>query len=383
MTISTFGYANSAVSELNGSLGAAAGSFSSQNGKTYQGSVTFPIADALGFQFDGYYADIDDADAFGGIGAHLFWRDNEVGLLGLSAGAVEGDFVKTYEFSVEAEYYFNQFTFGARAGYAEIEYDFTVPYIDSDKWGAYGKAYVGFYAFDDLWVSASVENRFENTNYGVDIEYQTPIDGLSLFGNASKGNDDYDHAYVGLRYYFGGKKSLKGRHRRDDPKNMLIDMLTGIGTYGAETNMRAEKYFKKLRKEWNDYITSGGSISGSGSLTLDTGSTLSSGSLVVVGPNTYTGSGSIGGTLGAGWNLGNTYTGDTGVLLHDGTLILNGSSGLLGVSNLVGAVPAYDGSIYTIINDVGSLNFISSDVLSAGSISYFQDGSFELIVVGE
>ncbi|MGJ8652967.1 MAG: hypothetical protein ACSHX8_06805 [Opitutaceae bacterium] len=242
LVVFSFGSANSAVSGINGKLGSAVGSFNSNDGNTFEGSVSIPIAETLGFQFDGYYADIEEVD-FGGVGAHFFWRDNEVGLLGLSAGILKGDYLDSYELSVEGEYYIKQFTLGARAGFAEIEYKHAVPFIDTDKGGAFGKAYVGFYALEDLWLSASVETRFENTYYGVDVEYQTPIDGLTVYGNVTSGNHDYDHAYIGLRYYFGGKKTLKNRHRKDDPQNMLNDMLTGIGSYGAEYNKRARDYY--------------------------------------------------------------------------------------------------------------------------------------------
>lgn len=242
--VTTLGHANSAVSEVNGKLGTAAGSFDSNDGNTFEGSISMPIGEELGIQLDGYYADVEDVD-FGGVGAHFFWRDNKVGLLGLSAGALNGDHLDSYEFSVEGEYYLGQLTLGARAGYAEIDYDDSVPFIETRKGNAFGKLYAGFYALEDLWISASVESRFDNTYYGVDVEYQTPIDGLSIFGNATNGENNYDHAYVGLRYYFGGKKSLQDRHRKDDPKNMLIEMLTGVGNYGAEYNKRGKDYIEE------------------------------------------------------------------------------------------------------------------------------------------
>ncbi|MGJ8652968.1 MAG: hypothetical protein ACSHX8_06810 [Opitutaceae bacterium] len=354
LVVSTLGYANSAVSEINGKLATAVGSFDSFDGNTVQGSVSIPIAEALGFQFDGYYADIEGND-FGGIGAHFFWRDNEVGLLGLSAGAIDGPHLKTYELSVEGEYYYKQFTFGARAGYAKIDYDFTVPFLDTDKGGAFGKAYIGFYALEDLWVSASVENRFENTYYGVDVEYQTPINGLSIFGNATSGNDDYEHAYVGLRYYFGSKKSLKGRHRRDDPKNMLVDMFTGIGSYGAEGGRRAKDYNEYLRREWNNSIGSGATYSGSTSLIVSgvvSGSGILDGELVLA----------TGGTLRAGWNSN-----------------LASSNVFGGSLTLAEPVTFIDSNgIYNSI-DLGALGSVTR--LTSGNVFNFQGGVLELIVV--
>jgi len=47
---------------------------------------------------------------------------------------------------------------------------------------------------------------------------------------------------VGLRYYFGQEKSLKLRHRQDDPPNILYTIQSQIGIYGAEFNQRAGEY---------------------------------------------------------------------------------------------------------------------------------------------
>lgn len=59
--------------------------------------------------------------------------------------------------------------------------------------------------------------------YGLGVEYQTPIDGLSLFASLATGQHDYNHAFIGPRFYFGGRhKSLIRRRREDDPANHLL-----------------------------------------------------------------------------------------------------------------------------------------------------------------
>jgi len=74
------------------------------------------------------------------------------------------------------------------------------------------------------------------------IEYQTPLSGISLFADIAKGENHYDHARVGLRCYFGKGKSLKVRHRQDDPPNILHSVLNNIGSYEAEFNCNATEY---------------------------------------------------------------------------------------------------------------------------------------------
>lgn len=236
--------ANQAVSGLNGKLDASYGNFNSSEGLTIEGSASFPVADMLGFQFDALHADIEDVE-FSGLGAHFFWRDNQTGLLGLSAGAVFGERVDSYELSVEGEYYMDWLTLGAKAGFAVIEYDQAVPFIETDESGAFGLVYATLYPFDDLSVMLGVEQRFDNSSIRLDAEYELPVDGLSLFARTMVADNDYDHVLFGLRYYFGGEKTLKQRHRHDDPRNIVQDLLFGVGTYGAEYNKPGKSYARE------------------------------------------------------------------------------------------------------------------------------------------
>lgn len=236
--------ANDAVSEFNGKIDSAYGNLNSSDGWITEGSASIPIAETLGFQFDALYADVEDAD-FEGLGGHLFWRDHEIGLIGFSFGGVFGDEVDSYEFSIESEYYLSWLTLGAKAGYAAIEYEDEVPFIETDEDGMFGLIYATVYPVDDLSITVGAENRFDNNSLRLDAEYELPVDGLSLFARAMTADNDYDHFLVGLRYYFGDKKSLKQRHRHDDPRSVVQDILFGVGTYGAEYNKRGNKYLRK------------------------------------------------------------------------------------------------------------------------------------------
>lgn len=236
-------YGNQAVSELNGKLDASYGNFNSSDGLTIEGSASVPVAEVLGFQFDALYADIEDVE-FSGLGAHFFWRDNQIGLLGLSAGAVFGERVDSYELSVEGEYYMDWLTLGAKTGFAAIEYDQAVPFIETDESGAFGLVYATLYPLDDLSVTIGVEQRFDNSSVRLDAEYELPVDGLSLFARTMVADNGYDHVLFGLRYYFGGEKTLKQRHRHDDPRSVVQDIFIGLGVYGAEYNKRGKEYIR-------------------------------------------------------------------------------------------------------------------------------------------
>lgn len=236
--------ANDAVSEPNGKIDSSYGNLNSSDGWISEGAASFPIAESLGFQFDALYADVEDVD-FTGIGGHFFWRDYKEGLLGFAFGGLFGDEVDSFEFSIEGEYYLDWLTIGAKAGYAAIEYEDEVPFIETDENGVFGLLYATFYPTEDLSLTFGAENRFNNNSARFDAEYELPIDGLSIFSRATVADNDYDHLLFGIRYYFGGDKSLKKRHRHDDPRSVVQDILFGVGTYGAEYNKRGNEYIKE------------------------------------------------------------------------------------------------------------------------------------------
>jgi len=104
-----------AVSELNGQIGYAGGTMDSCTGNNVDAGITVPVTHALGFQADTLYSHIGDGDFYGGAG-HFFWRDPDVGLVGLAGGCLSRDGVDTFQLGAEGQYYFDRFTFGAFAG---------------------------------------------------------------------------------------------------------------------------------------------------------------------------------------------------------------------------------------------------------------------------
>ena len=235
---------NESVKEVNGKLDAAYGNLNSSTGRMASGSATFPFAEALGFQFDTLYTRADSAE-FKGLGGHIFRRDHEQYLLGLTFGSLFGERVDSLELGLEGEYYYKWFTLGARAGLASIEYDNPAPFIETKKKSVFGQIQATAYPLENLSISVILENRFDNFSARLDAEYQLPIDGLSLYCRNMRAEHDYEHNLVGLRYYFGGAKSLKQRHRRDDPRNIVNDLFFGVGTYGAEYNKLGRQHARE------------------------------------------------------------------------------------------------------------------------------------------
>jgi hypothetical protein len=230
-----------AVSDLNGKLDYEGGSMNSSEGHNFSGSLSLPLGEKFGFQADGLYSRIDDSDFYGSAG-HLFWRNPDVGLLGLAGGYLQRTGVDTYQVGAEGEYYLDRFTFGFFGGLGSISYDKPAPFIDTNPTEFIGKISVGYYVIDDLLLRASYATAFQNGLAKVELEYQTPINGLALTAEGALGEHDYDHWLVGVRYYFGSKKSLRDRHRQDDPPGLMQQILHGLGVYGAEYNRKGNRY---------------------------------------------------------------------------------------------------------------------------------------------
>ena len=240
--------AGDAVSDLNGKMAFSYGDMDSNRGKNISGSISMPVSTNFGLQADGLYTHVSGRD-FYGTGLQLFWRDSEKGLLGVSLAGIHEDVMDSYMGGVMGEYYLDSFTLGLNAGMAKIEYDIgAVPFISTDETKPYAGGSIGYYPMDNLLLEASYTYAFDNHLFQCKVEYQTPVSGLSFFADLAKGEHDYDETLFGIRYYFGKKKSLKQRHREDDPQNIVGSVLANIGTYGAEYNQKARDYNERVRK---------------------------------------------------------------------------------------------------------------------------------------
>ncbi|MGC9941421.1 MAG: hypothetical protein ABSE48_06270 [Verrucomicrobiota bacterium] len=202
----------------------------------FGGSISLPVTHSLGFQVDGLYSKIAQEDFYGGA-AHFFWRDPDLGLLGLTGGylARDGDdSVNTYQAGAEGQYYYKQFTFGFFAGIGSIDYRISAPFIPTDLTRFVGRVSVDYYPLENLRVGASVTTSYHDYMASLEIEYQTPINGIAITGEGDIGHPDYNQWLIGLRYYFGGNKTLRDRQRQDDPPGLMSQILQSLGLYGSK-----------------------------------------------------------------------------------------------------------------------------------------------------
>lgn len=248
-----------AVAGVNGKLGYTGGNMNSAEGHNFDGSLTLPISRQFGFQADALYSRIDSQDFYGGAG-HLFWRNPDIGLIGIVGGYLARRGVDTFQAGAEGEYYLNRFTFGFFAGVGSISYDNAAPIIDTNPTRFMSWVSADWYALDDLRLGVSYATAFRNNLVKGEAEYQTPIRGLALTVEVAAGEHDYEHWLLGVRYYFGGNKSLRDRQRRDDPRSLMPHILHGLGVYGAEFNRKGKAYLAAH--------PGAGSLSGGGSYGL-------------------------------------------------------------------------------------------------------------------
>jgi hypothetical protein len=230
-----------AVSEINGKISYSGGSMNSEEGHNFDGSISFPILQQFGFQADALYSRISDEDFYGAAG-HLFWRNPDFGLVGVTGGYLYRSGVDTFQVGAEGEYYLGRFTFSGFAGVGSISYANAAPFIDTNPTRFVGRVSADYYPLDDLRLGVSYVTAFRDNLVKGEAEYQTPIHGLALTGEVAAGDNGYDHWLLGVRYYFGGNKSLRERQRRDDPRSLMPQILHGLGVYGAEFNRKGRTY---------------------------------------------------------------------------------------------------------------------------------------------
>jgi|TARA_B100000965_G_scaffold91772_1_gene74779 hypothetical protein len=218
-----------AVSAINGKVEAIGGELNDSQLWAAAGSVAVPISGQFGAQVDGILADYSASDTYG-IGLHGFWRDPEIGLAGIVVSHTDIGGTDINRYAAEGEYYLNNLTFAGTAGYQSG---------DSLETG-FGAADIRWYATDDLMVEVGASTISQARVGHIGVEWKAPVRfaGVSLFADGAIGTDSYDHVIGGIRIYFGGgDKSLKRRHREDDPINSLVTGVASAvsGTAGASS----------------------------------------------------------------------------------------------------------------------------------------------------
>ena len=90
-----------ALSEINGEAGYAGGTMDGSEGNNFNATITLPVSHSFGFQADTLYSRIGAGDFYGGAG-HFFWRDPDIGLIGLAGGYLYRSGVDTFQLGPEA-----------------------------------------------------------------------------------------------------------------------------------------------------------------------------------------------------------------------------------------------------------------------------------------
>lgn len=184
------------------------------------GGASLAVGSRFGLQLDGAYAELGE-DQLKGVGLHLLYREPERYLLGLLADHAELQDVDLNRVGVEGELYAGPVTLAAIIGHQ-------IGDIDDIAFGVVDLCW--YPATDLMLVAGGSLADSEDDRLHLGAEYRV-MGGLSAYVDLAAGENHYDHALGGLRYYFGGHKELMQRHRRDAASNPIItNVLQGLAS---------------------------------------------------------------------------------------------------------------------------------------------------------
>jgi hypothetical protein len=243
-----------AVDGINAKVQGLGGSLANQGLYGVMGALAVPISGSWGVQIDGTIGSWN-SNFIGSVGGHLFWRNPNVGLVGLYVNHAHYDQyggVNLTQVAGEVEYYWNRWTvqgvagveFGNRAvgpgttvtltapagGVAGVAGTFA-PVIDI-KTRFFDKINVAYYPTDN-W-KTFIGHRYVGGLHALALgtEYALPIAQrrkITLFAEGRIGEKEFHGAWGGVKAYFGqNDKPLIARHRQDDPIEWEPDSIFGI-----------------------------------------------------------------------------------------------------------------------------------------------------------
>jgi len=208
-----------AVSDINAKVSAGCGDLDAASAVFGTASVTIPVTHSFGFAADVLGGDYS-ADSLWGVGGNLFWRNPNKGLVGIIGSDVQVGSAKVWRTGVAGESYLGQFSVIGDIGYQAG---------DMAKHSMFSDLGCKWYAYDNLALGVGGAYSGKDIAGVASIEYmpaQGFVPGLAFFLNGSIGESDYSSVIVGIRYYFGKEnKTLKQRHREDDPENGALNGL--------------------------------------------------------------------------------------------------------------------------------------------------------------
>jgi hypothetical protein len=191
------------------------------------GSLSLPVGDRFGVQLDAAASGSSAGWLAGGV-IHGFTRDPDNYLIGLATGVVRGPTGTLGVIGVEGELYLDNFSIEAWAGVAGIDYD-----VLPDVAGVFVLADAAYYFTDDFRASVGYSHLLGVNGLHLGAEYQLTNWDLPLSVTAdARFNTDGSYSVMGgIKGYFGGEqKSLKDRHRQDDPPNRVLSLFMASGS---------------------------------------------------------------------------------------------------------------------------------------------------------
>ncbi|MEI8175241.1 MAG: hypothetical protein WCG78_00030 [Candidatus Omnitrophota bacterium] len=221
-----------AVSAINAKVSGGYADLSADKTWFGDGSVTIPVGHSFGVALDGIGGDYS-ADAMWGMGGTLFWRNPDQGLLGIIGSETQIGSYESYRGGATGELYLGPVSLSADAGYQNGR---------SIKGGLFSQLGLNWYPMDNLSLGTGCAYSGRDTAGLVNVEYMPGLKvlpGVAFFADARWGESNYHSFLTGVTYYFGpGNKSLKARHREDDPQNQALKGLF-LASQGGLTNAPA------------------------------------------------------------------------------------------------------------------------------------------------
>ncbi|MCC6946508.1 MAG: hypothetical protein IT539_01960 [Bradyrhizobiaceae bacterium] len=209
-----------------------------------KGAVTIPLSTQYGFQLDGILGGVR-GDLFGQVAGHWFWRDPNVGLLGLYASYTHLDDiggVHAAHAGVEFERYHGPWTLqgvlGVEGGNSKSALIGPLIHSYDVKTRFFDQINLHYYYTDNARLT--IGHRYLGGKHALALggEWAIPLaprtlGAFSLEGRI--GEDNYTGVWAGLKVYFGQQdKPLIARHRQDDP-NIWLNIPTILNSKKIET----------------------------------------------------------------------------------------------------------------------------------------------------
>lgn len=234
-----------AVDGINGKYDVFGGSLAEHGYFAGTGSLSVPVANQFGVQFDGLAGSYRNA-FLGAIGAHAFWRNPSTGLFGIYGSYAHLDRLGGLEvgrFGTEGAIYLARVTLegmiGVESGNSQSARVGNLIETVDIKTRFFDRIDVAYYATDDLKFSIGHRYTGGKSQLALGSEWAFGSYGnnlAALFVEGRVGGHENSSVWAGLRMYVGQKvKSLIRRHREDDPVNGLGDDTSTFGNAGGTT----------------------------------------------------------------------------------------------------------------------------------------------------